>query len=170
MNFNSKVFGIGKKSVTPRMHRKKTTTFSLKLLCLWFNSYLWIVFQVLVVQQGMVGPEHNPVEQCTVQRLCHGIPNGARLNTNANARQFRPNQKHMGSFILRAGATEPIGGVISYSALTILLSLICCCAESKEHQGNTYATSKTFIYLSCFHGVTLEDGFTVTNRNTWQLR
>lgn len=143
MNFNSHLFGIGKKSVTARMHRKKKQPHSLKLVCLWFNSYLWIVLQVLVIQQGMVGPEHNPVEQCTVQRLCHGVPNGARLNTNANARQFCPNQKHMDFLFWEQ---EPLSSSeeFSYSATpTILISLICCCAESKEHQGNTYATSKT---------------------------
>lgn len=143
MNFNSDLFGRGKKRVTARMHGKKTTTtaLSLKLVCLRFNSYLWIVLQVLVVQQGMVGPEHNPVEQCAVQRLRHGVPNGARLNTNTNAHQFHLNHKPMGH-----GAHSRC--FISYSsALTILISLICCWAESKEYQGNTYATNKTLSSL-----------------------
>ena len=46
------------------------------------SSHLWTVLQVLVVEQGVVGPEHDPVKQRTVQWLGHGVPHSARLHTD----------------------------------------------------------------------------------------
>ena len=56
-----------------------------RLLKLRRIPHLVVVLQVFVVEQGMVDPEHDPVKQSTVQRLCHGIPYGASLQTNNKA-------------------------------------------------------------------------------------
>lgn len=37
------------------------------------------LFHVLLVEEGVVDPQHNPVKQGTVQRLGHGVPSSYGL-------------------------------------------------------------------------------------------
>ena len=52
-------------------------------------SYCGAVLQVLGVEQGMVGPEDDPVKQSAVKGLGHGVPNCSSLRAHTHTHQHK---------------------------------------------------------------------------------
>lgn len=58
-------------------------------------SYLAAFLQVLVVEQRVIGSEHDPIEQCAIQWLSHGVAHGPNLQHVKNTIKWQKSGQMM---------------------------------------------------------------------------
>lgn len=89
---------------------------------LWHSapSYHGGVLQVLHVEQSVVDPEDDPVEEGTVQGLCHGVSHRAGLNADTHRIDLATLTSQLTTFDRSRGESETVS-MYSFSRMRFYL-------------------------------------------------